>query len=232
MAGARAAPTAADRPAAELLVVGLGPGPVGWITPEVAAALAEVDHVVGYGALRQPGAAARGAEAARVRQHRRGRPRQVRAGPGPSGRARRRGLRRRRRGLRDGLGGLRGGRGPGVRVRVRAGAARAVSAVQAVAARAGAPIGADFAVVSPLRPAQALVRRRASAPCDRRGRPGAGDLQPCLALAHRAGRGGPEAPARAPPGRHDRGRRSRHRPRRGVAARSPRWPTSTPSRST
>ena len=34
--------------AAELLVVGLGPGPDRWITPEVTAALAEVDHVVGY----------------------------------------------------------------------------------------------------------------------------------------------------------------------------------------
>jgi precorrin-2 C20-methyltransferase / precorrin-3B C17-methyltransferase len=33
----------------ELLVVGLGPGPDGWMTAEVAAALDEVDHVVGYG---------------------------------------------------------------------------------------------------------------------------------------------------------------------------------------
>ena len=32
----------------ELLVVGLGPAGQGWLTPEVAAALAEVDHVVGY----------------------------------------------------------------------------------------------------------------------------------------------------------------------------------------
>jgi len=37
------------RDAAELLVVGLGPGPDGWITPEATAALSEVDHVVGYG---------------------------------------------------------------------------------------------------------------------------------------------------------------------------------------
>jgi precorrin-2 C20-methyltransferase/precorrin-3B C17-methyltransferase len=34
--------------AAEVLVVGLGPGPDRWITPEVAEALAEVDHVIGY----------------------------------------------------------------------------------------------------------------------------------------------------------------------------------------
>jgi precorrin-2 C20-methyltransferase/precorrin-3B C17-methyltransferase len=32
-----------------LLVLGLGPGPADWITPEVSAALAHVDHVVGYG---------------------------------------------------------------------------------------------------------------------------------------------------------------------------------------
>jgi precorrin-2 C20-methyltransferase/precorrin-3B C17-methyltransferase len=34
---------------ARLLVVGLGPGPDRWLTPEVSAALAGVDHVVGYG---------------------------------------------------------------------------------------------------------------------------------------------------------------------------------------
>ena len=33
---------------AEVLVVGLGPGPDRWITPEVAEALADVQHVVGY----------------------------------------------------------------------------------------------------------------------------------------------------------------------------------------
>jgi len=32
-----------------LLVVGLGPGPDRWLTPEAGAALAEVDHLVGYG---------------------------------------------------------------------------------------------------------------------------------------------------------------------------------------
>ena len=42
-----ATPTVAGRPA-ELLVVGLGPGPDRWVTPEVTSALAEVDHVVGY----------------------------------------------------------------------------------------------------------------------------------------------------------------------------------------
>jgi precorrin-2 C20-methyltransferase/precorrin-3B C17-methyltransferase len=33
----------------EVLVLGLGPGPDRWITPEVSEALASVDHVVGYG---------------------------------------------------------------------------------------------------------------------------------------------------------------------------------------
>ena len=33
----------------KLYVVGLGPGPDNWMTPEVATLLAEVDHVVGYG---------------------------------------------------------------------------------------------------------------------------------------------------------------------------------------
>lgn len=35
--------------AAEVLVIGLGPGPDRWVTPEVTDALALVDHVVGYG---------------------------------------------------------------------------------------------------------------------------------------------------------------------------------------
>jgi precorrin-2 C20-methyltransferase/precorrin-3B C17-methyltransferase len=43
----RAASTSSPE-AAELLVIGLGPGPDRWITPEVTAALAQVQHVVGY----------------------------------------------------------------------------------------------------------------------------------------------------------------------------------------
>ncbi|MDQ3156132.1 MAG: precorrin-2 C(20)-methyltransferase [Actinomycetota bacterium] len=41
-------PSAGDRRAATLLIVGLGPGPDKWITPEVSHALSEVDHVIGY----------------------------------------------------------------------------------------------------------------------------------------------------------------------------------------
>jgi precorrin-2 C20-methyltransferase / precorrin-3B C17-methyltransferase len=40
-------PKSVDRP--RLLVLGLGPGPDRWLTPEASAALATVDHVVGYG---------------------------------------------------------------------------------------------------------------------------------------------------------------------------------------
>jgi len=39
---------AATAEGAEVVVVGLGPGPDAWLTPEATAALAEVDHVVGY----------------------------------------------------------------------------------------------------------------------------------------------------------------------------------------
>src|SRR5690606_32236789 len=42
-------PVPADTSAAELLIVGLGPGPDRWLTEEAKAALAEVEHVVGYG---------------------------------------------------------------------------------------------------------------------------------------------------------------------------------------
>ncbi len=43
-----AARVIASSPVAELLVVGLGPGPDAWITPEATEALAGVQHVVGY----------------------------------------------------------------------------------------------------------------------------------------------------------------------------------------
>ncbi|MFT4164611.1 MAG: precorrin-3B C(17)-methyltransferase [Microlunatus sp.] len=42
-------PAAEEASTAELLVVGLGPGPDRWVTPEVTDALALVEHVVGYG---------------------------------------------------------------------------------------------------------------------------------------------------------------------------------------
>ncbi|TFV54884.1 precorrin-2 C(20)-methyltransferase [Mycobacterium sp. PS03-16] len=133
--------------AAELLVVGLGPGPAQWLTPEAAAALAEVDHVVGYAPY-----------VARVPQ-REGLQRHASGNTVEVDRARF-ALDLARRGEKVAVvsGGDAGVFGmaaavfeaaedpgyAGVPVRVLPG----VSAVQAVAARAGAPIGADFAVMS------------------------------------------------------------------------------------
>jgi precorrin-2 C20-methyltransferase/precorrin-3B C17-methyltransferase len=52
-AAGRASSTAADPGMSvdhpRLLVIGLGPGPDRWLTPEASAALASIDHVVGYG---------------------------------------------------------------------------------------------------------------------------------------------------------------------------------------
>jgi precorrin-2 C20-methyltransferase/precorrin-3B C17-methyltransferase len=132
---------------AELLVVGLGPGPDAWVTPEVTAALAEVDHVVGYAPYvdRVP-------QRAGLRRHASGNTVEL-------DRARL-ALDLARAGERVAVvsGGDAGVFGMAaavfeaaederyaeVGIRVLPG----VSAVQAVAARAGAPIGADFAVVS------------------------------------------------------------------------------------
>jgi precorrin-2 C20-methyltransferase / precorrin-3B C17-methyltransferase len=144
---ASAAPAVASSGTAELLVVGLGPGPTDWITPEVSAALAQVDHVVGYGPYVN-----------RVPQ-REGLTRHASGNTVEVDRA--------RFALDLALGGAKvavvsgGDAGvfgmasavyeaaadpayASVPIRVLPG----LSAVQAVAARAGAPIGADFAVVS------------------------------------------------------------------------------------
>ena len=138
---------AGGRAPAELLVVGLGPGPGGWLTPEASAALAEVDHVVGYGPYVE-----RVPQRAGLTRHASGNTVEV-------DRARD-ALELARAGERVAVvsGGDAGVFGMAaavfeaaedptyaeVAIRVLPG----VSAVQAVAARAGAPIGADFAVVS------------------------------------------------------------------------------------
>ncbi len=153
----------------ELLVVGLGPGPEGWTTPEATAALEGVDHVVGYAPY-----------VARV-PHREGLSRHASGNTVELDRA--------RAALDLALAGERvavvSGGDAGVfgmaaavfeaaadpayadvPVRVLPG----VSAVQAVAARAGAPIGADFAVLSlsdRLKPWSVIERRlRAIAEAD------------------------------------------------------------------
>lgn len=132
---------------AELLVVGLGPGPDGWLTPEVSAALAEADHVVGYGPyvdrVPQRVGLTRHASGNTVEVDRarlaldlaKAGERVVVVSGGDAGVF----------GMAAAV--FEAAEDPAyaaVTIRVLPG----VSAVQAVAARAGAPIGADFAVVS------------------------------------------------------------------------------------
>jgi precorrin-2 C20-methyltransferase/precorrin-3B C17-methyltransferase len=156
-------------PAAELLVVGLGPGPDHWQTPEVTAALADVDHVVGYAAYvnrvaQRPGlqrhASGNTVELDRARLALDLAARGERVAVVSGGDA--------------GVFGMasavfEASEDPAyahVPVRVLPG----VSAVQAVAARAGAPVGGDFAVVSlsdRLKPWEVIERRlRAVAEAD------------------------------------------------------------------
>jgi precorrin-2 C20-methyltransferase / precorrin-3B C17-methyltransferase len=140
-------PLSTETGAAELLVVGLGPGPDSWTTPETAAALAEVQHVVGYGPY-----------LARVPQ-REGLQRHASGNTVEVDRARF-ALELALRGEKVAVvsGGDAGVFGMASAVFEAADDERfamvpirvlpAVSAVHAVAARAGAPIGADFAVLS------------------------------------------------------------------------------------
>lgn len=147
MTGARAEqaePTTTTR----LLVVGIGPGPDRWVTPEVADALAEVEHVVGYGPYvdRVP-------QRAGLQRHASGNTVEVDRAAFA--------LELARRGERVAV--VSGGdagvfgmasavfeavaadeRFAGVLVEVLPG----VTAAQAVAARAGAPLGGDYAVLS------------------------------------------------------------------------------------
>jgi precorrin-2 C20-methyltransferase/precorrin-3B C17-methyltransferase len=160
----RRAPAPPPTPApstGELLVVGLGPGPDRWLTPEVSEALAEVDHVVGYAPYVN-----------RVPQ-RSGLTRHASGNTVEVDRARL-ALDLARDGERVAVvsGGDAGVFGMAaavfeaaedetytdVPIRVLPG----VSAVQAVAARAGAPIGGDFAVLSlsdRLKPWSVIERR-------------------------------------------------------------------------
>jgi precorrin-2 C20-methyltransferase/precorrin-3B C17-methyltransferase len=131
----------------EVMVLGLGPGPDDWVTPEVSAALDSVDHVVGYGPY-----LGRVPQRAGLQRHASGNTVE---------------LERARFALRLAVGGERvavvsGGdagvfgmasavfeaaadeRYAGVRVTVLPG----VTAAQAVAARAGAPLGGDYAIMS------------------------------------------------------------------------------------
>jgi precorrin-2 C20-methyltransferase/precorrin-3B C17-methyltransferase len=136
-----------DGPAGEVVVVGLGPGPERWLTPEASAELAGVGHVVGYAPY-----------VARVPQ-REGLTRHASGNTVEVDRARD-ALELARKGERVAVvsGGDAGVFGMAsavfeaaethgygdVPVRVVPG----VTAAQAVAARAGAPLGGDFAVIS------------------------------------------------------------------------------------
>ncbi|MFE3457996.1 precorrin-2 C(20)-methyltransferase [Nocardiopsis aegyptia] len=155
--------------AGEVLVVGLGPGPDHWLTPEATTALAEVDHVVGYGPY-----------VARVAQ----RPGLTRHASGNTVELDRARLALDLAGRGESVAVVSGGdagvfgmatavfeaaEDPAYRyvpIRVLPG----VSAVQAVAARAGAPVGGDFAVMSlsdRLKPWEVIERRlRAVAEAD------------------------------------------------------------------
>ena len=132
---------------AELLVIGLGPGPDGWLTPEAATALAEVQHVVGYAPY-----VARVPEREGLQRHASGNAVEV-------DRARfALDLALRGESVAVVSGGDAGVFGMASAVfeaadderfaEVRIRVLPAVSAVHAVAALAGAPLGADFAVMS------------------------------------------------------------------------------------
>ena len=161
-----AAPTSPASPG-RLLVVGLGPGPDAWVTPEVAAALAEVGHVVGYGPYvervpQRPGLQ-RHASGNTVELDR------ARAAFALAATGERVAI------VSGGDAGVFGMAAaayevadefPDVQVEVLPG----VTAAQAVAARAGAPLGADYAVLSlsdRLKPWELVERRlRAAAEAD------------------------------------------------------------------
>lgn len=133
--------------AAELLVVGLGPGSEDWLTGEASAALTEINHVVGYGPYvaripRRPG----------LHRHCSGNTVEIDRARFALDLARRGDKVAVVSGGDAGVFGMAAAvfeaaedeRYRDVSIRVLPG----VSAVQAVAARAGAPIGADFAVIS------------------------------------------------------------------------------------
>ena len=148
--------------AGELLVVGLGPAGDDWVTPEVAAALAEVEHVVGYAPYvnrvpQRPGlqrhASGNTVEVDRARQALDLALAGERVAVVSGGDA---GVFGMASAVFEAVSGDE--RYVDVPVRVLPG----MTAVQAVAARAGAPLGGDFAVMSlsdRLKPWQVIERR-------------------------------------------------------------------------
>ncbi|GAA3565144.1 precorrin-2 C(20)-methyltransferase [Microlunatus spumicola] len=158
-----------ERPAdgGQLLVVGLGPGPDAWLTPEVAGALGTVEHVYGYGPYVERVAPRPGLElhaSGNTVELDRAREAFVMAATGArvaivsGGDAGVFGMAAAAYEVADEF--------PAVRVEVLPG----LTAAQAVAARAGAPLGADYAVLSlsdRLKPWELVERRlRAAAEAD------------------------------------------------------------------
>jgi precorrin-2 C20-methyltransferase/precorrin-3B C17-methyltransferase len=161
----RATQPTAQEVTGELLVVGLGPGPDRWLTAEVVEALATVDHVVGYGPYVE-----RVPQRAGLTRHSSGNTVELdraRLAFDLAARGEKVAV------VSGGDAGVFGMAAavyevaeefPEIRIRVLPG----VSAVQAVAARAGAPIGGDFMVMSlsdRLKP-WSVVERRLRAAAD------------------------------------------------------------------
>jgi precorrin-2 C20-methyltransferase/precorrin-3B C17-methyltransferase len=134
-------------PQGEIVVVGLGPGPDRWLTPEVAGLLAEVDHVVGYAPY-----VARVPQREGLTRHASGNTVEVDRARDALELARKGGRVAVVSGGDAGVFGMAAavfeaaetGGYADVPVRVLPG----LTAAQAVAARAGAPLGGDFAVLS------------------------------------------------------------------------------------
>ena len=150
-----------------LAVLGLGPGSPQTLTPEAAAALDAAERSlatapISTACLRAPDRRATAPTTARRRRARGG------AGQAAAGRAGRGRLGRRSRRLRDGGGGLRGDRRRRRRLGARSMSSMVpgITAMLAVAARVGAPLGHDFCALSlsdNLKPWELVERRLGAA---------------------------------------------------------------------
>ena len=213
-----------------LAVIGLGPGNADQVTPEASRAVAEARWFFGYGPYLDRLDAAARPDQGRLRQPRGDLARHGRARQGGRRRTRRRRLGRRSRRLRHGRRRLRGDRG-----RARPNGAPStstivpgVTAMLAVAARIGAPLGHDFCAISlsdNLKPweliEQRLARRRppasSSRSTTRSARRGPGSLAApsrCCATILPGDDAGHLRPRRRPARRAHRGRRRSPRPTR------------------
>ncbi len=146
-----------------LAVIGLGPGSPQTLTPEAAAALASRRRALRLRPLSRPRAVACRPDPPRLRQPRGGRARRGGAAPRRGRRACRAGVGRRSRRVRHGGGGLRADRARRRRLaQLDVSVVPGVTAMLAVAARVGAPLGHDFCAISlsdNLKPWELIERR-------------------------------------------------------------------------